>query len=86
MHEPRMIHWKWTLHVLAYTKDTPGKCLIYQKHRHHKIKVYSDSCYAGDKRDKKSILGYCTYVRENLGEIINRIWYPGLVQKLNIDP
>ena len=63
MHEPRMVHWKATLHVLTYIKGTPEKDLIYQKHEHIKIEVYSDSSYARDKEDRKSTSSYCAYIK-----------------------
>ena len=52
--------------MLAYIKNSPGKGLIYSKHGYLQIDAYSDSGYAGDKGDKKSTSGYCTYVGGNL--------------------
>jgi len=40
--------------------------LLYKKYGHVHTFGYSDSRYAGDKRDKKSITGYCTFIGENL--------------------
>jgi len=39
---------------------------VYRKHEHVRISGYSDSGYAGDREDKKSIISYCTFVRGNL--------------------
>ena len=36
------------------------------KHEHIRIFSYFDSCYAGDTEDRKSIIGYCTFVEGNL--------------------
>ena len=66
MHEPRMVHWEGALRVLAYIKRAPSKGLIYRCHDHLRIEAYSDVGYAGDKGDKKSTTGYCTYVEGNL--------------------
>jgi len=40
--------------------------LLYKKHGHVYILGHSDSGYAGDKGDRKSTTGYCTFVGENL--------------------
>ena len=66
MHEPRMVHWEGALRVLAYIKRSPSKGLIYRRHDHLRIEAYSDAGYAGDKGDRKSTTGYCTYVGGNL--------------------
>ena len=62
MHQPREVHWTAALKILAF----PGKGLLYKKHGHVRIFGYSDSGYAGDKGDRKSTTGYCTFVGGNL--------------------
>ena len=54
------------MHVLTYIKGILCKGLVYKKRGHLVVKAYSNSSYAGDKGDKKSISGYCTYVGSNL--------------------
>ena len=54
MHEPHMVHWEGALRVLAYIKCAPRNGLIFQRHDHLRIEVYSDVGYAGDKGDRKS--------------------------------
>ena len=66
MQEPRTVHWLGVIRVLAYVKKALGKGLIYKKNGHVLIKAYSDSDYAGDKGDRKSTSGYCTYVGGNM--------------------
>ena len=61
MHEPRMVHWEGALRVLVYIKRAPGKGLTYRLHDHLRIEAYFDVGYAGDKGDRKSTTGYCTY-------------------------
>jgi len=39
---------------------------MYRKHGHVHISEYSDSGYAGDRGDRKSITGYYIFVRGNL--------------------
>ena len=66
MQEPRQVHWKGALRVLAYIKRAPGRGLIYLRHCHLRIEAYSDAGYAADKGDRKSTTGYCTYIGGNL--------------------
>ena len=60
MHQLREVHWT------TYVKSSLGKGLLYKKHGRIRISEYSDSDYVGDKGDKKSNTGYCTFVGENL--------------------
>jgi len=39
---------------------------MYKKYGHVHVSEYSDLGYAGDKGDRKSITGYCTFVGGNL--------------------
>ena len=66
MQEPRRVHWERALRVLAYIKRAPRRGLIYQWHSHLHIEAYSDGGYAGDKGNRKSITGSCTYIGGNL--------------------
>ena len=61
-----MVHWEGALRVLAYIKHALGKGLIYRRHDHLRIEACSDAGYAGDKGDRKSTIGYCTYVGGNI--------------------
>ena len=65
MHQSREAHWTVTLKILVYVKSSPEKGLLYKKYGHVRISGYSDSSYAGDKGDRKSTTGYCTFVGEN---------------------
>ena len=66
MHKPKWIHWKASLHILVYLKSALGRGLLYRCHGHSKVVGYLDLDYAGDRGDRKSILGYCTYIGGNL--------------------
>ena len=66
MHQPRETHWLAAIRVLAYIKSCLEKWLVYRKHRHVHISGYLDLGDAGDRGDKKSITGYCTFVGGNL--------------------
>ena len=66
MQEPRTVHWLRVIRVLVYVKKAPRKGLVYKKNGHLLIEAYLDSGYAGNKGDRKSTSGYCTYVGGNL--------------------
>ena len=66
IHQPREVHWTAALRILAYIKSSLEEGLLYMKYGHVRIFSYSDSGYAGDKGDRKSITGYCTFVGGNL--------------------
>jgi len=66
MHQLRKAHWSAALRILAHIKCCPWKCLVYRKHGHTSISEYSDSGYASDRGDRKSITKYCIFVRGNL--------------------
>jgi len=61
MHQPREVDWTAALRILVYIKSSLGKGLLYKKHGYVLILGYSNSGYAGDKRDRKSTTGYCTF-------------------------
>jgi len=58
MHQPRKTYWLAAIRVLAYIKSCPGREIMYRKHEHVRISGYSDSGYAGDRKDKKSTTGH----------------------------
>jgi len=66
MHKPREAHWSAALRILAYIKSCPRKDMVYKKHGHVHISGYSDSGYVGDRGDRKSTTGYCSFVEGNL--------------------
>ena len=66
MHKLGENHWKTALKILTYIKGSSGKRLLYKNNRHLRIEVFSDSNYAGDKRNRKSTIDYCTHIRGNL--------------------
>ena len=66
MHAPQQIHWLATLCVLTYVKHAYVRGLLYLQHSHLCVDAYSDSSYARDHGDQKSISGYCTFVGGNL--------------------
>jgi len=66
MYYPREVHWTAALRILIYVKSSTRKDVLYRKHGYIRIFGYSDSGYADDKGDRKSITRYCTFGGENL--------------------
>ena len=66
MHVPQEIHWQATLRVLAYLKHAPERGLLYLQHGHLRVEAYSNSSYASNRGDRKSISEYYTFVGGNL--------------------
>lgn len=60
-------HWKALKRVLRYLKGTANFDLHIKKGKKNPNLVgYSDADRAGDQDDRKSVSGYCIYLRGNL--------------------
>ncbi|XP_010255663.1 PREDICTED: uncharacterized protein LOC104596281 [Nelumbo nucifera] len=59
-------HQPATARILRYLKKFLGAGLLFEKHGHLKVEVYTDVGWAGAVDDRKSTNGYCTFVRGNL--------------------
>lgn len=66
MHAPRVRHRDAVFRVLRYLKKGPGRGLLFSRNDHLKIEVFTDADWAGNRDDRKSITGYCTFVGGNL--------------------
>ncbi|CAL2255456.1 unnamed protein product [Prunus armeniaca] len=66
MHSPSEDHMNAFLQILRYLKSVPGKGLMFSKHGHLNIDGYSDADWAGNVTNRKSTLGYFTFVGGNL--------------------
>ena len=66
MYQSRETHWLVMIRILIYIKNCPGKDLVYEKYGYVRISEYSDLGYTGDRGDRKSTTGYCTFVGENM--------------------
>ena len=62
MHNPSNQHMSVVNRILAYLKSS----LLFSKHGHLNIKGYIDSDFARSKLDRKSTLGYVSFVECNL--------------------
>ncbi|XP_070672606.1 uncharacterized mitochondrial protein AtMg00810-like [Malus domestica] len=66
MHAPSMDHMKIVHRVLRYLKGSIGRGIIMRNNNHTRILGYTDADWAGNALDRKSITGFCTFVRGNL--------------------
>ena len=65
MHDPREPH----LHVayrVHYLKGNPRKGILFKKNDTLALEAYIDADYIGSIVDRRSIAGYCTFLRGNL--------------------
>ena len=62
MHNPSNQHMSVVNHILAYLKSSPGKGIFLSKHGHLDIEGYTDPNFARSKLDRKSTLGYVSFV------------------------
>ncbi|XP_038880308.1 uncharacterized mitochondrial protein AtMg00810-like [Benincasa hispida] len=66
MQAPYKRHMEAVTRILRYLKSSLGKGLVFRKHDKRCIKAYIDSNWVDSVIDKKSTLGYCTFVWGNL--------------------
>lgn len=66
MHSPGPRHFEAVYRILRYLKGSPGKGLMFEKHGHLEIEVFTDADWAGSTMDRRSTSGYCTFVGGNL--------------------
>ena len=66
MQAPYKDHMEAVNRIMRYLKATPSKGLRFQKTDKMCIKAYTDSNWIGSIVDRKSTLGYCTFVCDNL--------------------
>jgi hypothetical protein len=52
--------------ILRYLKSNPSKGILFSNHGHLKVEGYTNSDWAGSSDDRKSTLGYYTFVGGNL--------------------
>lgn len=66
MHAPIEDHMEVAFRILKYLKGCSGKSLLYKRHGHHYVEVYTDADWVGLLTDRRSTLGYCSFVGDNL--------------------
>ncbi|XP_019055514.1 PREDICTED: uncharacterized protein LOC109115705 [Nelumbo nucifera] len=82
MHAPKATHLEATHIVLRYLKKFPGIGLLFGKHGHMRVEVYTDADWVGSVDDKKSTSGYCAFVGGNLVTWRKLLWIKNLLGEL----
>ncbi|XP_072075385.1 uncharacterized mitochondrial protein AtMg00810-like [Arachis hypogaea] len=65
MHSPLLAHWKAVKRILRYLQGTKDHGLLH-KCRDYRLYGFSDSDWAADLEDRRSVSGYCIYLGTNL--------------------
>ncbi|KAL9447690.1 hypothetical protein AB3S75_015212 [Citrus x aurantiifolia] len=66
MHSLGAEHFEAVYRILRYLKGTPGRGIMFKKHGHLQVEVYTDADWAGSVTDRRSTSGYCSFVGGNL--------------------
>ncbi|RVW18267.1 Retrovirus-related Pol polyprotein from transposon RE1 [Vitis vinifera] len=66
MNNPTEKHMTAVIRILRYLKMTSGKGLFFQRTTKKEIEIFSDADWAGSVTDRRSTLGYCSFVWGNL--------------------
>ncbi|KAM1278709.1 hypothetical protein ACFX2J_030693 [Malus domestica] len=66
MHSPSMDHLKIVHRVLRYLKGSIGRGILMRNNSHTQISGYTDVDWAVNSLDRKSTIGFCTFVGGNL--------------------
>jgi len=56
---PTSVHFGHLLRVLRYLRGTSSQCIFYARDNSLQLHAYSDSTWASDPTDRRSISGYC---------------------------
>ncbi|WVZ87686.1 hypothetical protein U9M48_034287 [Paspalum notatum var. saurae] len=59
---PTTVHYSHLLRVLRYLRGTVAQCLFYGRDGPLQLHAYSDSTWASDPSDRRSITGYCIFL------------------------
>ncbi|KAM1285641.1 hypothetical protein EV1_028200 [Malus domestica] len=66
MHSSRSVHLQVVRRILHYLKGTIGTGIVMKRVGNAHIVGYTDADWGGFKIDRRSTIGYCTFVRGNL--------------------
>ena len=66
MHSLKESHLEAVYKILRYLKGSPGRGLFFKKGDSKKVEIYTDADWVGSADDRRSTIGYCTYVWGNL--------------------
>ncbi|GJS42933.1 ribonuclease H-like domain-containing protein [Tanacetum coccineum] len=66
MHDPLQSHMKAALRVLRYLKSFPRLGIQFDKDSDLKLRVFSDADWAKCPKTRKSVTGFCVFLRKSL--------------------
>ncbi|WZZ50369.1 hypothetical protein YC2023_050476 [Brassica napus] len=66
MQAPKVHHWKMVDRILRYLSGTPGQGVWMGCNGSTEVVGYCDANWAGDRVDRRSTTGYCTFIGGNL--------------------
>ncbi|KAL0641383.1 hypothetical protein Bca4012_103791 [Brassica carinata] len=66
MQAPKVHHWNMVDRILRYLSGTPGQGLWMGCNGSTEVVGYCDADWAGDRVDRRSTTGYCTFIGGNL--------------------
>ena len=66
MQSPKQQHWDALCRILKYLKSAPHKGLLLKPSDDLEIVGFSDASWVGDQLDRRSVSGYCVFIRCNL--------------------
>ena len=62
MKDPLLPHWEAVIQIVMYLKAHPNRGLLYKANGHLWVEAYTDADWAGSPLDRKSTIGYCTFL------------------------
>jgi hypothetical protein len=66
MHQPSITHWNAIKRILRFLRVTLPDGLHFSSHSTFDIHAYSDSDWAGNADDRRSIIGFCIFLGSNI--------------------
>ena len=66
MQAPKIHHWNMVERILRYLREAPGQGVWMGCNKNTEIVGYCDADWAGDRVDRRSTTGYCTFIGGNL--------------------
>ena len=66
MKDPCFPHWEIVIRIVRYLKAHPSRGLLYKANSHLWVEAYIDVDWAGSPSNRKSTIGYCTFLRGSL--------------------
>ncbi|XP_020247876.1 uncharacterized protein LOC109825431 [Asparagus officinalis] len=63
---PTSIHYVAVLRILRYLRDTSSRALLFSSTSNLQLRAFTDSNWAGDIRDRRSITGFCVFLGDTL--------------------